>query len=91
MLPLGFFRVPCFIGANAVAGLMNLVVLGTIFVLALYLQVVGDTPPLAGFQTLPMFAPLSALAPLGGRLTARLGRAYPWQAGSRSEPLGWPS
>ena len=43
MLPLGFFRVPCFIGANAVAGLMNLVVLGTIFVLALYLQVVGDT------------------------------------------------
>jgi MFS transporter, DHA2 family, methylenomycin A resistance protein len=82
MLPLGFFRVPCFIGANAVAGLMNLVVLGTIFVLALYLQVVRGYPALlAGFQTLPMFAPLSALAPLGGRLTARLGPRLPMAGG----------
>jgi hypothetical protein len=92
MLPLGFFRVPGFIGANTVAGLMNLVVLGTIFVLTLYLQVVRGYPALlAGFHTLPMFAPLSALAPLGGRLTARLGPRLPMQAGSRLESLGWPS
>jgi DHA2 family methylenomycin A resistance protein-like MFS transporter len=82
MLPLGFFRVPGFIGANTVAGLMNLVVLGTIFVLTLYLQVVRGYPALlAGFQTLPMFAPLSALAPLGGRLTARLGPRLPMAGG----------
>jgi DHA2 family methylenomycin A resistance protein-like MFS transporter len=82
MLPLRFFRVPGFTGANAVAGLMNLVALGTIFVLTLYLQVVqGHSALLAGFQTVPMFAPLSALAPLGGRLTARLGPRLPMAGG----------
>ena len=82
MLPLGFFRVPGFTGANAVAGLMNLVALGTIFVLTLYLQVVQEHPVLlAGFQTVPMFAPLSLLAPLSGRLTARLGPRPPMAGG----------
>jgi DHA2 family methylenomycin A resistance protein-like MFS transporter len=82
MLPLGLFRVPGFIGANAVAGLMNLVVLGTLFVLTLYLQVVQDhSSLLSGIQTVPMFAPLSVLAPLGGRLTARVGPRPPMAGG----------
>jgi DHA2 family methylenomycin A resistance protein-like MFS transporter len=89
MLPLGLFRVPGFIGANAVAGLMNLVVLGTIFVLTLYLQVVQDhSALLSGIQTVPMFAPLSVLAPLGGRLTARLGPRPPMAGGLAIGVLG---
>lgn len=82
MLPLRFFRVPGFAGANAVAGLMNLVALGAIFVLTLYLQVVqGNSALLAGFMTVPMFAPLSALAPLSGRFTARFGPRLPMAGG----------
>jgi DHA2 family methylenomycin A resistance protein-like MFS transporter len=82
MLPLGFFRVPAFTGANVVAGLMNLVVLGTIFVLTLYLQVVqGRSALLAGLETVPLFAPLSVLTPLGGRLTSRYGPRAPMTGG----------
>jgi MFS transporter, DHA2 family, methylenomycin A resistance protein len=89
MLPLTFFRVPGFTGANAVAGLMNLVTLGSIFVLTLYLQVVqGHSALLAGVQTVPMFAPLSALAPLGGRLTARFGPRLPMAGGLAIGVLG---
>ena len=89
MLPLGFFRVPGFTGANAVAGLMNLVTLGTIFVLTLYLQVVqGRSALLAGLETVPMFAPLSLLAPLGGRLTACLGPRVPMAGGLALGVLG---
>jgi MFS transporter, DHA2 family, methylenomycin A resistance protein len=82
MLPLGFFRIPDFTGANAVAGLMNLVALGTIFLLTLYLQVVqGRSALLAGVEMVPMFAPLSALAPISGRLAARFGPRLPMVAG----------
>jgi MFS transporter, DHA2 family, methylenomycin A resistance protein len=89
MLPLGFFRVAGFSGANAVAGLMNLVALGTIFVLTLYLQIVqGNSALVAGVQTLPLFAPLSLLAPLGGRLTARFGPRLPMVGGLAVGVLG---
>lgn len=82
MLPLELFRAPGFTGANAVAGLMNLVALGTIFVLTLYLQVVqGHSALTAGVQTVPMFALLSVLAPISGRLTARIGPRGPMAGG----------
>jgi MFS transporter, DHA2 family, methylenomycin A resistance protein len=82
MLPLKFFRIPDFTGANAVAGLMNLVALGTIFLLTLYLQVVqGHSALLAGVEMVPMFAPLSALAPISGRLAARFGPRLPMAVG----------
>jgi DHA2 family methylenomycin A resistance protein-like MFS transporter len=82
MLPLGLFRAPGFTGANAVAGLMNLVALGSIFVLTFYLQVVqGYSALLAGLQTVPMFALLSVLAPISGRLTARIGPRIPMAGG----------
>lgn len=82
MLPLGLFRIPGFTGANTVAGLMNLVTLGTIFLLTLYLQIVrGHSAFLAGIEIVPTFAPLSVLAPLSGLLTTRLGPRMPMVGG----------
>lgn len=82
MLPLDLFRTPGFVEANTVAGLMNMVVLGTLFVLTLYLQVVqGRSALTAGVQTIPLFAPLSILAPFSGRLTLRIGPKTPMVVG----------
>jgi MFS transporter, DHA2 family, methylenomycin A resistance protein len=82
MLPLGLFGRPGFSAANAVAGAMNLGTLGLLFVLTLYLQRVQDRSALAaGLALLPLFAPLSVLAPVAGRLTARTGPRAPMAAG----------
>lgn len=59
---------------NFVAVAMNFVGIGTILVLTLYLQGVRHASPLtAGLEVLPLFAPLSLLAPVAGRLTGRFG------------------
>ena len=82
MLPLAFFRDRVFATANAVAGAMNLATLGLLFLLALYLQDVRDrSAVVAGLMLLPLFLPLSVLAPFGGRLTARLGSRSAMTAG----------
>jgi MFS transporter, DHA2 family, methylenomycin A resistance protein len=82
MLPLGLFRRPRFTVANGVAGVMNLGTLGCIFVLTLFLQVVQHRSPLeAGLAVIPLFAPVSVLAPLSGRLTGRFGPRAPMTAG----------
>lgn len=82
MLPLCLLRVRAFTGANAVAGAMNLVGIGMNFVVGLYLQEVLHMSPLrTGLGMLPMFAPLALLAPVTGRITARLGPRRPMIAG----------
>jgi DHA2 family methylenomycin A resistance protein-like MFS transporter len=82
MLPLALLRRPEFTSANAVAGSMNLGTLGLLFVLTLYLQRVQGRSALdAGVALIPLFAPLSVLAPLAGRLTARIGPRLPMAAG----------
>jgi DHA2 family methylenomycin A resistance protein-like MFS transporter len=82
MLPLALFRRPRFSAANAIAGTMNLGTLGVLFVLTLYLQVVQHRSPLAaGLATVPAFAMLTVTAPLGGRLTGRVGSRLPMAAG----------
>ncbi len=82
MLPLSLLRVPAFAGANLVAAAMNLVGIGTVFVTTLYLQSVQHHSPLvAGALMLPLFAPLAALSPITGRLTARYGARLPMTAG----------
>lgn len=82
MLPLGLFRRSGFSAANAAAGAMNLGSLGLLFVLTLYLQRVQDRSALvAGLALVPLFAPLSLLAPVAGRLTARTGPRSPMVAG----------
>jgi DHA2 family methylenomycin A resistance protein-like MFS transporter len=82
MLPLALFRRPGFSASNAIAGTMNLATLGLLFVLTLYLQDVRHLSALdAGTELLPLFLPLSLIAPAGGRITARVGPRWPMLAG----------
>jgi MFS transporter, DHA2 family, methylenomycin A resistance protein len=82
LVPLGLLRRRSFVTANAVAGVMNLATLGLLFVVTLYLQDVRHDGALwAGVVLLPLFAPLSVLAPVGGRIVARTGARPPMLAG----------
>jgi MFS transporter, DHA2 family, methylenomycin A resistance protein len=82
MLPLDLFRRPDFSAANAIAAAMNCGTLGMLFVLALYLQrVQGRSALEAGLAMVPLFAPLTVLAPFAGRLTARIGPRWPMAGG----------
>src|SRR5205807_6695705 len=82
MLPLSLFSRPAFSVANTVAGTMNFCTLGLLFVLSLYLQDLrGDSALGAGVSLFPLFAPLVVLAPLAGRLTARVGPRGPMAGG----------
>ncbi len=82
LLPLGLLRRRAFLVANAVAGAMNLATLGLLFVVTLYLQDVRhDRALVAGVVLLPLFAPLSILAPVGGRIVARAGPRRPMLCG----------
>jgi MFS transporter, DHA2 family, methylenomycin A resistance protein len=81
-LPLGLFSRRRFTVANAVAGTMNLGTLGCVYLLTLYLQVVQHRSPLAaGLAMVPLFAPLSVVAPLSGRLAGRFGPRLPMASG----------
>jgi MFS transporter, DHA2 family, methylenomycin A resistance protein len=74
MLPPDLLRRRSFVGPNLGALVMNLVMNGTLFVTTLDLQTVEHRSPLAaGVALLPLFVPLAVLAPVTGRLTARLG------------------
>jgi DHA2 family methylenomycin A resistance protein-like MFS transporter len=71
-----------FLGSNLVAGLMNLVGLGTVLVMTLYLQErLGHSALRAGLEMLPLFVPLAVLGPIAGRVTARVGPLLPMSAG----------
>ncbi|MFJ7215560.1 MFS transporter [Amycolatopsis sp. NPDC098790] len=72
MLPLDVARRTA--AANFVAAAMNFVGIGTILVVTLYLQGVRHASPFeAGLEVLPLFLPLSVLAPVAGRLVGRFG------------------
>jgi DHA2 family methylenomycin A resistance protein-like MFS transporter len=89
MLPLPLFRSAHFSTANTVAGVMNLCTLGLLFTLTLYLQDVRRHSALAaGVQLLPLFVPLSLIAPLGGRLTGRAGPRTPMLVGVLLAAIG---
>jgi DHA2 family methylenomycin A resistance protein-like MFS transporter len=89
LLPLGLLRERAFIIANGVAGAMNLATLGLLFVVTLYLQDVRhDRALTAGIVLLPLFAPLSVLAPVGGRIVARTGPRLPMLGGSILAAVG---
>src|SRR5215217_7482777 len=82
MLPLTLFRRRQFSVANADAATMNLCMLGTLFVLTLFLQSTQGRSPLeAGVALVPLFAPLAIIAPFSGRLTSRIGPRVPVAAG----------
>jgi DHA2 family methylenomycin A resistance protein-like MFS transporter len=82
MLPLGLLRRPAFVASNAIAVTMNLATLGMLFVVTLYLQRVQQRSALdAGLALIPLFAPLSAIAPFAGRITSRSGSRAPMAFG----------
>ncbi len=78
MVELRFFRKPAFSGANAAAGLMNFGIYGMIFALSLFFQrAQGYSPIETGLRMVPLFAPLTFLAPFGGRLVGWIGPRIP--------------
>ncbi|MGW5740374.1 MFS transporter [Amycolatopsis sp. NPDC003861] len=87
MLPLDLARRT--LPATFVSAAMNFVGIGTILVLTLYLQGVRRAGPLeAGLELLPLFGPLSVLAPVAGRLVARFGSRPLMVAGLSLGALG---
>jgi DHA2 family methylenomycin A resistance protein-like MFS transporter len=82
MLPLSLFRQRAFSAANGVAAAMNFGTLGLLFLLTLYLQEVqGRNAFEAGVALLPLFLPLSFLAPFTGHVTGRWGPRAPMVLG----------
>lgn len=82
MLPPKLFRRPDFSVANAAAGVMNLCTLGLLFLVTQYLQTVQHHSALAaGVALLPLFLPLTVLAPFAGRIAGRVGPRWPMAAG----------
>ena len=74
MLPLSFFRKRAFSVASAVVLLVGFGMFGVIFFITLYFQnVQGYSPLQAGVRSLPMTMMLMAVAPLAGKINARIG------------------
>ena len=89
VLPLGLLRRPAFTVANATAGVMNFGTLGLLFLLTQYLQSVQGRPPLqSGVALLPLFLPLTLMAPYAGRVVARVGPRGPVVAGLLTAAVG---
>ena len=78
LLDVRLFRTATFAGANLVAVLAYLALLGVLFLNTLYLQQVrGLTPFEAGLVILPCPVGLLVVAPISGRLTGRVGPRLP--------------
>ena len=83
MLPLGLFRSPVFSVANVGGFLLFFTMLGTFFFVTQFFQSVqGYTALESGVRTLPTTMGMFLIAPLAGRLTARLGPQLPTVLGA---------
>jgi predicted MFS family arabinose efflux permease len=78
MLPLSFFRIPTFTAANVVAAAVFFAMFGSVFFLSLYLQtVLGYSALQAGATFLAATIAIMIAAPIGGRVTDRIGPRWP--------------
>lgn len=90
MLPLRFFRDPCFSASVSFGVLVNLTYYGVIFVLSLYLQQArGYSALKTGVAFLPLTATFIISNIVSGRLTARAGSRLPMILGAVIAMLGY--
>ncbi|MEI6689263.1 MAG: MFS transporter [Thermoleophilia bacterium] len=76
MVPLGFFRSRGFTTSIIVATLVGFGLYGSLFVVTLYMQNIrGYSAVEAGLRTLPLTMAVMFVAPIAGKLNARLGPA----------------
>ncbi len=74
MVPLGFFRSRAFSTSIVVAVLVGFGLYGALFVVTLFMQnIQGYSAVEAGIRTLPLTMAVMVVAPIAGRLNARLG------------------
>lgn len=89
MLPLRYFRIRAFAGANATTLIVYTVLSGIFFLLGLQLQrVLGYSPLQAGASTLPITGMLFFLSPRAGRLADRIGPRLPMTIGPVVAAIG---
>jgi EmrB/QacA subfamily drug resistance transporter len=89
MIPLGFFRVRAFSVSSVVVALVGVALFGVIYFLTLYFQNVrGYDPIQAGVRTLPTTMMILFVAPIGGRLSARIGPRWLMTIGMLSASIG---
>ena len=76
MVPLGFFKSRGFTTSIIVATLVGFGLYGSLFVVTLYMQNIrGYSAVEAGLRTLPLTMAVMFVAPIAGKLNARLGPA----------------
>lgn len=77
MLPMPFFRLRAFSAGNAAGFFMMASLVGTVFLMSQYLQVVaGDSPVRTGLQVLPWTGMPMIVAPLAGAAADRIGERW---------------
>ena len=89
MIPLGFFRIRAFSVSSIVVALVGVALFGVIYFLTLYFQNVrGYDPIQAGLRTLPTTMMILFVAPIGGRLSSRIGPRWLMTVGMLSASVG---
>jgi EmrB/QacA subfamily drug resistance transporter len=89
MIPLGFFRIRAFSVSSVVVALVGVALFGVIYFLTLYFQNVrGYDPIQAGLRTLPTTMMILFVAPIGGRLSSRIGPRWLMTVGMLSASIG---
>ena len=89
MIPLGFFRIRAFTVSSVVVALVGVALFGVLYCLTLFFQNVrGYDPIQAGLRTLPTTMMILFVAPIGGRLSGRVGPRWLMTVGMFSASIG---